>query len=222
MLLSVMSTLSVSEDTEWQVSCMQKVVFGSFSERKSRCLAELLEQEDADERDPCRWKGVECRSGSVVNIQWNPRDRLSRTRMQANVIAAYEWFPATVENLEVASQRIAREINTLLLPRNLQICSFNGCALFGRFAIDALPRELRRALCATNRIAGTLSLVHMPPRLEVLDFADNSIECVFIDNAHLPKSFQVCNLSNIRKRARILSSDGCAVDPRIKTYRKKL
>ena len=139
----------------------------------------------------CGWSGVRCDSGWVKRIEWKYSITLKKVDLR--------WAPQTVHIIELDRFAISQDFETRLLPRHLQHLTATSCELLGTPDMSQLPQGLCKMDVSDNGLSGTISLLHLPETLQIINFSRNQFENVLYDAASFPESLQAIRFSQAKE-----------------------
>ena len=184
-------------DVKYQQTAMLRVLGVYDSPDVQTALRHKLSQSHVEINNPCEWRGVQCKGPVVTKIyfQMDPE------------MAAYEWIPPTIQDLNVSDQRFRRAVDTRLLPRALSRCVLRRCAIKGTFKAEALPKNLQSLDSSQNAIRGAILLANLPHKIQFMNLSENAISHVLVDNGTLPRSLEMCSFMGMQS-IKIKAIDG--------------
>ena len=182
--------------------------FQPTSERTLKHLSRNLPS-----RPKCDWKAVKCNyKGLVVRME------ITGCSHDDPYMPLFDmrWMPATVEDIEIYTNKLRGTISTRHLPQHAKRINLERNNLEGTFDMTGLPPKVEILQITYNRFREFSPLHFLPPEIRVIHFTWDWCEYDTLWYGDLPKSLVEVQVSGKRlKRIRPLRGKGDKSDLRV-------
>ena len=168
----------------------------------------------------CLWHGVLCVKKVIKRLLWTEAVEHDDPRDVQHVQFDLDWVPSTVCELDLSEHTYCSTLKTKRLPRALVKLNLRGCLIKSQLSVGNFPSRLREARLGSNRFWGTLLLLRIPSRLQILDISAHKFDAIVVDNNALPQKLKYVALSPLQtnQKVDIKILNGKKLDPRVQLY----
>ena len=97
-----------------------------------------------------------------------------------------EWLPSTVREINLSKAELLVMLHVDQLPRETRICNSDICEIYGTVDLERLPLHIEKLSLKGNNIRGEISLLDLPPSIQIINLRQNFLEKVIVSSEKLP------------------------------------